>query len=108
MNCKIKEVKSTTIKTILEIDKYIYYNIIKNSKRKSLPVEYQGYLAFMVKYSGGLLERGPQDYKIKFFQRKAKLLLFQIYYTNDKQSEELRKYLPKISKGGVLENLYRQ
>lgn len=50
MNNKIEEVRLTTSIKILEVNKYIFHNNIERSKKKVIPVKYQEYLAFIVKY----------------------------------------------------------
>ena len=80
--------------------KFDYYQNQQTEKPKAtIPEEYRGHPAFVSKHPEGLPPRGPWDHEIKL-KEGAKLKFFKVYHTNEKQNEELRKYLDENLKRG--------
>ena len=63
--------------------------------------EYYRYPVFEAKYLKGLPNYRPQDYKIKL-KEGAQLKFYKVYYTNEKQDIELRKYIEENLKRGYI------
>src|ERR1700716_787607 len=82
-------------------DKFAYYEGYEQKSTDPVPKEYRNHPAFKSKHLTGLPDRGPWDHDIKL-KEGAQLKFFKVYYTNEKQSAVLKKYIEEnLTRGHI-------